>query len=72
MKQESFMFVIPNDIVVCCHTSCFVFQSLKDIDYVIKDRTFLESIMDTEFDETMETGVFYNGMTGYEIRNIYY
>jgi len=37
-------------------------QSLKDVDYVIKDKTFLESIMDTEFDETMETGVFYNGI----------
>lgn len=40
---------------------CHVFQSLRDIDYVIKDKTFLESIMDTEFDDTMETGVFYNG-----------
>ena len=31
------------------------------MDYVIKDKTFLESIMDTEFYDTQETGIFYNG-----------
>ncbi|XP_053401621.1 meckelin-like isoform X2 [Mercenaria mercenaria] len=40
--------------------SAFIDRSLRDIDYVIKDKTFLESIMDTEFDDTSETGVFYN------------
>ena len=41
--------------------SCF--QSLRDIDYIVKDKTFLESVMDTEFyDQTQtERGVFYNG-----------
>ena len=38
-----------------------VFQSLRDIDYIIKDKTFLESVMDTEFYDATETGIFYNG-----------
>ena len=42
--------------------SFLVFQSLRDMDYIIKDKTFLESIMDTEFYDTSEMGIFYNGM----------
>ena len=31
------------------------------MDYIIKDKTFLESVMDTEFYDTTETGIFYKG-----------
>ena len=34
------------------------------MDYIIKDKTFLESIMDTEFYaiDDSDMGIFYNGM----------
>ncbi|XP_076112599.1 meckelin-like [Mytilus galloprovincialis] len=38
----------------------FVDHSLKEIDYVVKDKTLLESIMDTEFLDASEKGIFYN------------
>ena len=40
----------------------FVFQSLRDLDYVVKDKTLLESIMDTEFFDATEKGIFYKGL----------
>ena len=42
-----------------------VFQSLRDVDYVVKDKTLLESIMDTEFFDATEKGIFYKGMCNY-------
>ena len=42
--------------------SSFIFQSLLDLEYVIKDRSFLESLFDTEFQETLPaTCFFYKG-----------
>ncbi|XP_021355740.1 meckelin-like [Mizuhopecten yessoensis] len=40
--------------------SAFIDHSLKDLDYVVKDKTLLESIMDTEFFDASEKGIFYN------------
>lgn len=34
---------------------------MRDVDYVVKDKTLLESIMDTEFFDASEKGIFYNG-----------
>ena len=42
-----------------------VFQSLRDVDYVVKDKTLLESIMDTEFFDATEKGIFYKGIRNY-------
>jgi hypothetical protein len=39
-----------------------VLQALRDVDYVVKDKTLLESIMDTEFFDATEKGIFYKGM----------
>ncbi|KAK3586521.1 hypothetical protein CHS0354_035056 [Potamilus streckersoni] len=38
----------------------FIDNSLRDIRYVVKDKTFLETIMDTEFLDSTEKGIFYN------------
>ena len=38
-------------------------QSLKDLDYSIRDKNLLESVMDTEFLDATEKGLFYNGNT---------
>ncbi|PVD20536.1 hypothetical protein C0Q70_18692 [Pomacea canaliculata] len=38
----------------------FIDHSLRDVDYVVKDKTLLESIMDTEFFDASEKGIFYN------------
>ena len=40
-----------------------ILQSLRDVDYVVKDKTLLESIMDTEFFDTTEKGIFYKGQS---------
>ncbi|KAL8605996.1 hypothetical protein ACOMHN_040495 [Nucella lapillus] len=37
----------------------FIDHSLRDLDYVVKDKTLLESIMDTEFFDATEKGIFY-------------
>ncbi|XP_052232195.1 meckelin-like isoform X2 [Dreissena polymorpha] len=38
----------------------FIDRSMKECDYVVRPKNFLESLMDTEFDDTAETGIFYN------------
>ncbi|XP_076448752.1 meckelin-like [Babylonia areolata] len=37
----------------------FLDHSLRDVDYVVKDKTLLESIMDTEFFDATDKGIFY-------------
>ncbi|KAH9495634.1 Meckelin [Bulinus truncatus] len=37
----------------------FVDHSLRDIDYVVKDKSFLEKILDTEFLELTDKGILY-------------
>lgn len=36
-------------------------QSLRDVDYIIKDKTLIEGILDTEFLDPLEKGLLYNG-----------
>ncbi|XP_022258525.1 meckelin-like [Limulus polyphemus] len=38
----------------------FIDHSYKDLDYVVKDRMFLENLFDIEFYEPTERGYFYN------------
>ncbi|XP_076372833.1 meckelin isoform X2 [Tachypleus tridentatus] len=38
----------------------FIDHSYKDLDYVVKDRMFLENLFDVEFYEPTERGYFYN------------
>ncbi|XP_062619193.1 meckelin-like [Saccostrea cucullata] len=40
--------------------STFIDHSLKNLDYQVRDKTLLESIMDTEFLDASEKGYFYN------------
>ncbi|XP_067651968.1 meckelin-like [Haliotis asinina] len=38
----------------------FIDHSLRDLDYVVKDKTLLESVMDTEFFDVQDKGILYN------------
>lgn len=40
--------------------SAFLDHSLKDLDYTVKDRTLFEKLLDVEFTDVMDRGVFYN------------
>ncbi|XP_064640211.1 meckelin-like isoform X2 [Lineus longissimus] len=40
--------------------SAFIDHSLKDIDYLVKDKVLMENILDVEFDDCSEKGAFYN------------
>lgn len=42
------------------YLSAFIEHSIKDVDYIVKDKTFLENVMDAEFVETLGTSIFYN------------
>lgn len=37
------------------------FQSLHDLDYVVKDRLFLEKVLSMEFYDAMDRSLFYRG-----------
>ena len=41
----------------------FNFQALKDLDFEVRDRLFLESVMDIEFQDSnvSEKAIFYKG-----------
>ena len=39
-----------------------MFQSLKNVDYYVKDKMLLESILEVEFETVTDKGFFYNGM----------
>ncbi|GFN86065.1 meckelin [Plakobranchus ocellatus] len=47
----------------------FIDHSLRDIDYVVKEKTFLEKILDTEFLELADKGIFYND-NGHSFDNV--
>ncbi|GFR70016.1 meckelin [Elysia marginata] len=47
----------------------FIDHSLRDIDYVVKEKTFLEKILDTEFLELTDQGIFYND-NGHSFDNV--
>ncbi|XP_064610907.1 meckelin-like [Liolophura sinensis] len=40
--------------------SAFIDHSLRDVDYIIKDKTLIEGILDTEFLDPLEKGLLYN------------
>ena len=40
-----------------------LFQAIKELDYTVKDKKFIESMMDIEFADSDEKGVFYNGQS---------
>ncbi len=40
---------------------CWWFQSLREVDYIIKDKLLFESILNMEFTDTTDQGYFYNG-----------
>lgn len=49
--------------------SGFIEHTFKDLDYVIKDKLFLESLLDVEFIENTDRGCFYND-NGYSFDSI--
>ncbi|XP_029641528.2 meckelin-like [Octopus sinensis] len=42
------------------YLSSFIDHSLKDADYSVKDKTFLENVLNAEFIDTSIQGIFYN------------
>lgn len=40
-------------------------QSLRDLDYTVKDKMFFESVLDAEFEQVVDKGIFYNGACGF-------
>jgi len=47
-------------IIVTKFLSSFIDHTLNDFDYIVKDKTTLEYILDAEFDERRDQGYFYN------------
>ncbi len=45
----------------CCAAELLPFQSLREIDYIIKDKLLFERVLNMEFTDTSETGYFYSG-----------
>lgn len=39
--------------------SAFIEHALRDLDYVVKDKTFVENLLDVEFQEPIDQGIFY-------------
>ena len=44
-------------LVTCVH----FLQSLHELDYVVKDRLFLEKVLSMEFYDAMDRSLFYRG-----------
>lgn len=40
----------------------FMFQALKDLDYEVREKLFVEQLLDIEFCDSLDRGVFYIGM----------
>jgi hypothetical protein len=38
-----------------------LFQALKDLDYEVREKTFVESLLDIEFMEIFDRGILYAG-----------
>jgi hypothetical protein len=38
-----------------------LFQALKDLDYDVREKTFVESLLDIEFMEIFDKGILYAG-----------
>ena len=39
----------------------FTFQALKDLDYEVREKLFVEQLLDIEFADSLDRGVFYIG-----------
>nr|KAG5686494.1 hypothetical protein BaRGS_018746 [Batillaria attramentaria] len=63
-EQQTFMMSLPKRLRVKYEQVYLpaALESLRDVDYVVKDKTLLESVMDTEFFDATEKGIFYNDM----------
>jgi meckelin len=51
----------PSYFTMTKFLSGFIDHTLKDFDYIVRDKTTMESILDAEFDERRDLGYFYNG-----------
>ena len=49
-------------VMVTKFLSSFIEHTSREFEYIVKDKTILEALLDTEFDETFEKGILYNGM----------
>ena len=44
----------------------FTLQALKDLDYEVREKLFVEQLLDIEFADSLDRGVFYIGEFGTE------
>ena len=51
--------MLCNVILKSCHD--VFFQSLHDIDYVVQDRMFIEGVLNVEFRDSTDKGMFITG-----------
>lgn len=54
--------------------SKFIDHCFKDLDYVVKDKLFIENLCDTEFVSSRDKSVFYRGKNtiNVEYKKLYY
>ncbi|XP_069822408.1 meckelin-like isoform X2 [Dendropsophus ebraccatus] len=52
--------------------SCFLDHVYKDMDYMVKDKLLLESVMDIEFQQPIEKSLFYNDDRYHFSRTLFY
>lgn len=52
---------VPTYLILNKFLSGFIDHAYKEFDYTVKDKTLMESILDTEFNEGIDRGYFYNG-----------
>lgn len=53
--------VVPTYLMVNKFLSGFIEHAFKDIDYTVKEKTSVESLLSVEFYDPLERGFFYNG-----------
>lgn len=53
--------IVPTYLILNKFLSGFIDHNYKEFDYTVKDKSILESILDTEFNEGSDRGYFYNG-----------
>ena len=53
--------VVPTYLMINKYLSGFIGHTFKDVDYTVKEKSTLESILDVEFSHPRNRGFFYNG-----------
>ena len=54
--------VLLNAHTIASGCSCYwPSQSIRELDYVVKDKLFLEKVLGMEFYDAMDRSLFYNG-----------